>query len=107
MAKIRGMLARRGLPVGNLPDHQIREVIRQQAAYFLDNAPLSAAEAAAVILEGVRAERWRILVGEDAHELDRRVRAEPEDAYTPDFFDDLQAAGHFTGLRLPAKEPEG
>ena len=103
MVKVRGMLERRGLPVGNLPDHQIREVIRQQAAYFLDNAPMDAAEAAAVILEGVRAERWRILVGEDAHELDQRVRAAPEEAYTPEFFDDLQAAGHFTGLRLPAK----
>ncbi len=104
VVKIRGMLERRGLPVGNLPDHQIREVIRQQGAYFFDNAPMTAAEAAAVILAGVREGRWRILVGEDAHELDRRVRAAPEEAYEPEFLEGLQAAGHFNGLRPPPNE---
>ena len=48
---------------------------------FRDNAPMSAAEAAAVILQGVRDERWRILVGDDAVALDERVRADPEHAY--------------------------
>ena len=47
---------------------------------------MSAAEAATVILDGVKAERWRILVGKDAEILDRRVRAEPERAYDVDFF---------------------
>ena len=48
---------------------------------FRDNAPMTAAEAATVILDGVREGRWRILVGDDAHRLDERVRAEPERAY--------------------------
>jgi NAD(P)-dependent dehydrogenase (short-subunit alcohol dehydrogenase family) len=48
---------------------------------FYDTAPLSAAGAAAVILDGVRSGAWRVLVGEDAHRLDRFVRARPEDAY--------------------------
>jgi NAD(P)-dependent dehydrogenase (short-subunit alcohol dehydrogenase family) len=48
---------------------------------FYDSAPLSAAGAATVILDGVRSGKWRILVGEDAHRLDRFVRASPEDAY--------------------------
>jgi NAD(P)-dependent dehydrogenase (short-subunit alcohol dehydrogenase family) len=48
---------------------------------FRDNAPMSAAEAASVILDGVREERWRILVGDDAHALDRAVRSHPERAY--------------------------
>jgi NAD(P)-dependent dehydrogenase (short-subunit alcohol dehydrogenase family) len=48
---------------------------------FYDSAPLSAAGAAAVILDGVRSGNWRILVGEDAHRLDQFVRACPEDAY--------------------------
>ena len=48
---------------------------------FRDNAPMSAAQAAAVILQGVRDERWRILVGDDAVALDERVRADPEHAY--------------------------
>jgi NAD(P)-dependent dehydrogenase (short-subunit alcohol dehydrogenase family) len=50
---------------------------------FKHGAPLDAAQAAAIILDGVRADRWRILVGEDAHRLDERVRADPERAYEP------------------------
>jgi NAD(P)-dependent dehydrogenase (short-subunit alcohol dehydrogenase family) len=48
---------------------------------FYDTAPLSAAGAADVILDGVRSGAWRVLVGEDAHRLDQYVRANPEDAY--------------------------
>ena len=48
---------------------------------FYDTAPLSAAGAADVILDGVRSGAWRVLVGEDAHRLDQYVRAHPEDAY--------------------------
>ena len=48
---------------------------------FHDSAPLSAAGAADVILDGVRSGAWRVLVGEDAHRLDQYVRAHPEDAY--------------------------
>jgi NAD(P)-dependent dehydrogenase (short-subunit alcohol dehydrogenase family) len=48
---------------------------------FHDAAPLSAAGAASVILDAVRSGAWRVLVGEDAHRLDRVVRAYPEDAY--------------------------
>jgi NAD(P)-dependent dehydrogenase (short-subunit alcohol dehydrogenase family) len=48
---------------------------------FRDSAPLSAAGAATVILDGVRSGTWRILVGADAHGLDQWVRAYPDDAY--------------------------
>ncbi len=48
---------------------------------FYDTAPLSAAGAADVILDGVLSGAWRVLVGEDAHRLDQYVRAHPEDAY--------------------------
>ena len=37
-----------------------------------------------MILDGVRAGKWRILVGDDAHRLDEQVRADPEGAYAPD-----------------------
>ncbi len=50
-------------------------------AGFRDSAPLSAADAATVILDGVRSGAWRILVGTDAHGLDEYVRAHPDDAY--------------------------
>ena len=39
-----------------------------------------------IILDGVKAERWRILVGDDAHKLDERVRETPEQAYKPEFY---------------------
>jgi NAD(P)-dependent dehydrogenase (short-subunit alcohol dehydrogenase family) len=51
---------------------------------FRDNAPTSAAEAATVILDGVKAGTWRILVGDDAVKLDAAVRANPLAAYGED-----------------------
>jgi len=60
---------------------------RAKAEAWLAGAPTSAAEAAQIILAGVKTERWRILVGEDAVRLDRHVRAEPERAYDADFYE--------------------
>jgi hypothetical protein len=48
---------------------------------FRDTAPMTADQAATVILDGVRAGEWRILVGEDAKRLDERVRADPWSVY--------------------------
>jgi len=59
----------------------------EQARSFLEDAPTTAAQAATIILDGVKADRWRILVGDDAHKLDAAVRANPEAAYSPEFFD--------------------
>jgi NAD(P)-dependent dehydrogenase (short-subunit alcohol dehydrogenase family) len=59
----------------------LRQLLAQMAADFRDKAPLSAADAATVILDGVRSGAWRILVGEDARKLDAAVRAKPETAY--------------------------
>jgi hypothetical protein len=67
------------------------------ARRFLEDAPMTAAAAATVILDGVRAERWRILVGDDAHRMDEMVRADPESAYEPDFFQRLTSG---VGWRL-------
>jgi hypothetical protein len=76
----------------------IRAGLEQVARDFRDKAPLSAAAAATIILDGVRAERWRILVGEDAKTLDQRVREAPEDAYEPAFMERLRSAGLFGGV---------
>jgi NAD(P)-dependent dehydrogenase (short-subunit alcohol dehydrogenase family) len=62
------------------------EAMRPFGDAFRDSAPLSAAGAATIILDGVRAEKWRILVGDDAEALDVAVRAEPERAYGPSGF---------------------
>jgi hypothetical protein len=48
---------------------------------FRDSAPLSPADATKIILAGVLAGSWRILVGDDAKALDAAVRARPEAAY--------------------------
>lgn len=61
----------------------------ERAASFRNSAPVTAAEAATVILDGVRAGQWRILVGEDAHVLDMAVRQAPEEAYDANFSDRL------------------
>ena len=55
------------------------------AGSFLYLRPMTASTAAKVILDGVKAERWRILVGQDAELLDGWVRGAPEAAYDPDF----------------------
>src|ERR1700735_2349214 len=55
--------------------------IEKANAGWQENAPTSAAEAAKVILDGVRSGAWRILVGEDARLLDEFVRANPESTY--------------------------
>jgi NAD(P)-dependent dehydrogenase (short-subunit alcohol dehydrogenase family) len=55
--------------------------IEKANAGWQENAPTSAAEAAAIILDGVRSGAWRILVGEDAQKLDEFVRANPESTY--------------------------
>ena len=83
----RESIVRLGFDVGGATRDEIRALMQQRAEIFRDEAPMSAAEAARVILDGVREERWRILVGEDAHVLDRLVRAAPEDAYEPAFME--------------------
>jgi hypothetical protein len=62
---------------------------------FRDNAPTTAAEAATIILDGVCAGEWRILVGADAEALDQSVRESPGEAYEPEFFSRLQQRGVF------------
>ena len=69
----------------NLSDDQLREAMHKRGTDFRDNAPMSASDAAAVILAGVRANQWRILVGDDAVMLDERVRANPWNVYDLDF----------------------
>jgi len=51
----------------------------------------AAAAAAKIILDGVKMERWRILVGDDAHRLDERVRQAPERAYEAEFYQSFAA----------------
>lgn len=70
--------------------------VAEAAAWFRNAAPTTATDAATIILDGVRAGQWRILVGEDAHALDLAVRQAPEEAYEPDFRSRL--GGHLEQL---------
>jgi len=79
-----------GLPVESVSPDQLRQALVMLGEGFRDNAPMTAAEAARVILDGVRAEQWRILVGEDAQVLDRLVREAPEEAYEESFMEKLR-----------------
>lgn len=85
----RKMMAAMGMDVSKMDDTQIGQMIEMQAIAFRDNAPTSAAQAAKIILDGVRGEKWRILVGDDAHYLDEQVRKDPENAYTAAFYENL------------------
>ena len=87
----RTLAAALGVDVDGLTDEQLDAAIRQREQEFRDNAPLTAAQAAEIILDGVRHERWRILVGQDAQVLDRLVRDNPEGAYEPEFMDKVRA----------------
>lgn len=86
IAAARDRMAAMGMDVAQVSDENIQAFTNEVARRFLEDAPMTAAEAAKVILDGVKAERWRILVGEDAHKLDERVRTTPEEAYEPSFF---------------------
>jgi NAD(P)-dependent dehydrogenase (short-subunit alcohol dehydrogenase family) len=78
-----------GIETSALSDDQIQEIAIERAKKFHDEAPTTAAQAAKIILDGVKADRWRILVGDDAHKLDERVRQSPEKAYTAEFYQGL------------------
>ena len=97
LAGARKQMARMGIAADQLSDDQIKAMIDEQGRQFRDNAPTTAAQAAKIMLDGVKSETWRILVGDDAHRMDEMVRADPAHAYEPGFFERL--AGD-TGWRL-------
>lgn len=86
------------IDLSGVSDEDIRVAIIAQQEGFRDNAPTTASEAADIILNGVKAGEWRILVGEDAIVLDEEVRANPWVAYEPSFVDRLHARGQFLNL---------
>jgi hypothetical protein len=100
LERIRVQLAGLGAPVDGVSDEDLRKGMQAFGEQFRDAAPVTAAEAATIILDGVRAKRWRILVGQDAQDLDEMVRADPEGAYEPAFFDALRKLGHFGGMGI-------
>lgn len=91
LAEARDRMTRMGLPVAGLSAEQIRLALIAGGDMFENDAPTTAAQAAKIILDGVRAKKWRILVGHDAEVLDRLVRTAPEEAYGEGFMQKLAA----------------
>src|SRR5580692_7397838 len=91
IAQARARIASTGRDVSSLSDEDIRNMVAERERRFREEAPISAAAAATIILDGVKADRWRILVGEDAQRLDELVRQSPERAYDLDFFESFAA----------------
>src|SRR3979490_603993 len=85
--RLKGM----GIDAGPMSDEEIQKIALARARIFRDEAPTTAAAAAKIILDGVKAERWRILVGDAAHRLDERVAQAPARAYDAEFYQSFAA----------------
>jgi NAD(P)-dependent dehydrogenase (short-subunit alcohol dehydrogenase family) len=87
LAAARLRLAAAGIEgAATMSDADVQAVADERARSFREDAPMTASAAAKVILDGVKAGSWRILVGDDARRLDERVRQTPERAYDPEFY---------------------
>ena len=91
IAQIRTRLISMGRDAEKYSDADIKRMHAERARRFVTDAPTSAYEAAKIILDGVRADRLRILVGPDAHVIDRMVREDPDHAYEPGFYEHFAA----------------
>jgi len=91
LALARARLTAAGIDASKMSEDDVQALADERARSFQDDAPTTAAAAAKIILDGVKAERWRILVGDDAHRLDQRVREAPEQAYDAEFFQSFAA----------------
>lgn len=98
IAQIRARLTSMGRDASSLSDTDIQTMHQERARRFVTDAPTSAAEAAKIILDGVKADRLRILVGRDAHLIDEMVRKDPDHAYEEEFYARFaQEAGWYPG----------
>ena len=91
IALTRVRLTAAGVDASVMSDEDVQAVAAERARSFREDAPTTAAAAAKIILDGVKAGRWRILVGDDAHRLDERVRQTPERAYDAEVYQSFAA----------------
>ena len=105
LAQARERFALLGRDVSQLSDDQLRNLVAELERRFRDEGLTSAAQAATIILDGVKADRWRILVGADAHTIDEMVRQSPEHAYDIAFFDEFARTAGWT-KRASLENPE-
>ena len=94
-----------GRDVSQLSDGQLRNLVSELERRFRDAGLTSATQAATIILECVKANRWRILVEVDAHKIGDMVRQSPVRAYDVAFFDEFARAVGWTE-RLSLENPD-
>jgi NAD(P)-dependent dehydrogenase (short-subunit alcohol dehydrogenase family) len=87
IAQARTRIASIGMDVSSMSDEHIQNMVAERERRFREEAPMTATAAATVILDGVKADHWRILVGGDAQRIDDLVRQSPEGVYDVDFFE--------------------
>jgi len=75
-----------GVQIDSMSPDERRIFSAERARKFIDDAPNTAEQAAKMILEGVRAGKWRIFAGADAQKIDEHIRRDPENAYTAEFY---------------------
>jgi NAD(P)-dependent dehydrogenase (short-subunit alcohol dehydrogenase family) len=108
LASARQRIAAAGMDAARMSDEQVEKLVLERAQRFLEDAPTTAAAAANIILDGVKTDRWRILVGHDAQRIDELVRQSPEQAYEADFFESFAAeVGWRLGTPTATKPPDG
>jgi NAD(P)-dependent dehydrogenase (short-subunit alcohol dehydrogenase family) len=105
LAKARTRLTGAGLLAAGASDDELRQLVTRLENDFRDKAPLTAAQAATIILDGVRSGAWRILVGQDAKWLDQLVRARPEAAYDYAELFNAEARAQYASAAEAATEP--
>ena len=94
LERIRKNLAERGADVDQMTDQDLTDLVTSRGERFRDEAPTTAEQASEIILNAVRENRWRILVGDDAAVIDELVREDPESAYKPEFLQRIVNRGH-------------
>ena len=101
---VRADLIRAGLLTEGASADDLRQMLARIETDFREKAPVTAASAASIILDGVRSGTWRILVGKDAETLDSVIRANPEAAY--DYAELTKAALASAGHQDPQHTPD-
>jgi NAD(P)-dependent dehydrogenase (short-subunit alcohol dehydrogenase family) len=90
-------------PEGATPE-DLRKLLIDASNGFRDNAPVTAAQAAGIILDGVQAGTWRILIGDDARLIDTFVRTKPDAAYDYDELGKMAAGLRMTDVPATAAD---
>jgi NAD(P)-dependent dehydrogenase (short-subunit alcohol dehydrogenase family) len=99
----RSVLVATGLLPEDFTADDLRQAIPRLKEQFRDQG-FTSAQAAAIILEGVRSGAWRILVGDEAKMLDEQTRANPEAPFR--YEDYAEMYGPLIAQALASETPE-